>query len=386
MAGRMEMKMEKNKISKEKSNINEQILAFNQVLPFEGQVEAVALKEDGSCRLRFYAPNAKSVSVLIEETKYPCVKNQEGIWEMAYPSRKGIQYVQLLIDDTEFLTPMLPITYGYSRPYNYVALYKPEESFYQIKDVPHGSVRREFFFSEVTGEWESCVVYTPYIYEKETDRVFPVLYLQHGHGENEIGWTNSGKVHFILDNLIAEGKAVPFVVVMCNGMVQTVEDGRRIVNFRLLEKQLFQDVMPFVEGKFRVGRTKKMRAMAGLSMGSVQTSMIGLSHPDSFSALGIFSGFMRDIITGGELDMSHGQPGLNPHLALLEDKEEFVRQYPICFRAMGTEDPFWEHFAADDEMLKQKQIPHIRKEYPGAHDWNVWRMCIYDFAQLIFKD
>ena len=73
-------------------------------------------------------------------------------------------------------------------------------------------------------------------------------------------------------------------------------------------------------------------------------------------------------------------------LALLEDKEEFVRQYPICFRAMGTEDPFWEHFAADDEMLKQKQIPHIRKEYPGAHDWNVWRMCIYDFAQLIFKD
>lgn len=129
-----------------------------------------------------------------------------------------------------------------------------------------------------------------------------------------------------------------------------------------------------------------MRAMAGLSMGSVQTSMIGLSHPDSFSALGIFSGFMRDIITGGELDMSHGQPGLNPHLAFLEDKEEFVRQYPVCFRAMGTEDPFWEHFAADDEMLKQKQIPHIRKEYPGAHDWNVWRMCIYDFAQLIFKD
>lgn len=372
-------------MNKEKSSVNEQILAFNQVLPFEGQVEAVTLKEDGSYYLQFRAPDAKSVSVIIDEKEYACTKNKDGIWEMAYPSRKGIQYVQLLVDGTEFLTPMLPITYGYSRPYNYVALYKPEETFYQIKDVPHGSVRREFFFSEVTGEWESCMVYTPYVYEKETERIFPVLYLQHGHGENEIGWTNSGKVHFILDNLIAEGKAVPFVVVMCNGMVQTVENGRRIVNFRLLEKQLFQDVMPFVEQKFRVGNTKEMRAMAGLSMGSMQTSMIGLTHPDSFCALGIFSGFMKDIISGGEMDMSQGELSKNSHLALLEDKEEFARQYPICFRAMGTEDPYWEYFAQDDIMLAEKQIPHIRKEYPGAHDWNVWRMCIYDFAQMIFK-
>lgn len=369
-----------------KSNVNEQILAFDRVLPFEGQVEAVVLKADGSYRLQFSAPDANRVTVLIDEKEYPCARNQDGVWEMDYPSRKAIQYVQLLVDGTEFLTPMLPITYGYSRPYNYVALSKPEESFYQIKDVPHGSVRREFFFSEVTGEWESCIVYTPYIYEEEKERVFPVLYLQHGHGENEIGWTNSGKAHFILDNLIAEGKAVPFVVVMCNGMVQTVDNGKRMVNFRLLEKQLFQDVMPFVEQKFRVGKTKEMRAMAGLSMGSMQTSMIGLAHPERFCALGIFSGFMRDIISGGEMDMSHGEPSRNSHLALLEDKEEFVRQYPICFRAMGTEDPYWEHFAADDEMLKEKQIPHIRKEYPGAHDWNVWRMCIYDFAQLIFKE
>lgn len=372
-------------MNKEKINVNEQILAFNQVLPFEGQVEAVAQKEDGSYCLRFSAPEAKKVSVIIDETEYPCVRNEDGVWEMDYPSQKGIQYVQLLVDGTEFLTPMLPITFGYSRPYNYVALYKPEESFYQIKDVPHGSVRREFFFSEVTGEWESCMVYTPYIYEKETDRIFPVLYLQHGHGENEIGWTNSGKVHFILDNLIAEGKAVPFVVVMCNGMVQTVENGLRYVNFNLLEKQLFEDVMPFVEQKFRVGRTKQMRAMAGLSMGSMQTSIIGFNHPESFSALGIFSGFVRDFLTGSEMDMMRGGVSANSHLAFLEDKEEFARQYPICFRAMGTEDPFWEHFAQDDAMLKEKQIPHIRKEYSGAHDWNVWRMCIYDFAQMIFK-
>ena len=125
------------------------------------------------------------------------------------------------------------------------------------------------------------MVYTPYCYEEETEREFPVLYLQHGHGENEIGWTASGKVNFILDNLIAEKKAVPMVIVMSNGMVQTVtEKGERIVDFKLLENQLLTDIMPYIEKKFRVGRTKKMRAMAGLSMGSLQTSIIGFKHPE----------------------------------------------------------------------------------------------------------
>lgn len=103
-------------------------------------------------------------------------------------------------------------------------------------------------FSKVTEEWESCIVYTPYCYEEETEREFPVLYLQHGHGENEIGWTASGKVNFILDNLIAEKKAVPMVIVMSNGMVQTVtEEGERIVDFKLLENQLLTDIMPYIE-------------------------------------------------------------------------------------------------------------------------------------------
>lgn len=365
-------------------NINEQALCFDRVLPWAGQIGAVNWK-DSKCYIQIKAPEAFNVSFRILEEEYPCVKREDGIWEMEYSFKRGIQLVQLIVDGLEVLTPLLPITYGYSRPYNYVTMDMEDEYFYQIKDVPHGSVRKEYFFSEVTGEWECCTVYTPYIYEKETKREFPVLYLQHGHGENEIGWTASGKVHFIMDNLIAEGKAVPFVIVMSNGMVQTVKDGKRIVNFHLLEKQLLKDIIPFVEQKFRVGKSKEMRAMAGLSMGSLQTSMIGLSHPEYFSALGVFSGFVSDCITGNELDMAHTESGNNKHLKILDDKEEFARQFLVFFRAIGDEDHVLSFFEADDKMLQEKQITHIRKIYSGIHDWNVWRMCIRDFAQLIFK-
>ena len=366
-------------------NINEQKLGFDRVLPWEGQVPAL-VKEGEHYFLQVKAPEAENVTFTMNEEEFPCTREDDGIWRMEYTLRTGIQYVQLKIDDVEVVTPLLPITYGYSRPYNYVALEMKNEEFYQVKDVPHGSVHREYFFSKVTGEWESCMVYTPYCYEEETEREFPVLYLQHGHGENEIGWTASGKVNFILDNLIAEKKAVPMVIVMSNGMVQTVtEKGERIVDFKLLENQLLTDIMPYIEKKFRVGRTKKMRAMAGLSMGSLQTSIIGFKHPEYFSSLGIFSGFVTDIIQGSPLDMVDRGTSENEHMKILDDAKVFNKTFDVYFRAMGDKDPFWENFAHDDQILNEKGIDQIRNVYPGAHDWNVWRMCIHDFAQLIFK-
>ena len=367
-------------------NLNEQPLAFDRVLPWEGQVPAF-VREGERCYLQIAAPEAESVSFLIEEAEHPCRKDERGIWRTEYKVRKGIHLVQLLIDSTPVITPLLPITYGYSRPYNYVAMEMEEEDFYRIKDVPHGSVRREYFCSAVTGEWESCMVYTPYCYEKETEKTFPVLYLQHGHGENEAGWTASGKVNFILDNLIAEGKAVPMAVVMSNGMVQTVnEDGKRIVDFRLFEKQLLTDIIPYVEKKFRIGGKKELRAMAGLSMGSLQTSITGFKHPEIFSSLGVFSGFVTDIIQGSALDQVKRGKSKNEHMKILDNAEQFSESFEIFFRAMGDEDPFWENFVRDDQILKEKGIRQIRKVYPGTHDWNVWRMCIRDFAQMIFCD
>ena len=348
-------------------NMTHQALAFDRVLPWEGQVPACEIQPDGRAVLRITAPKAQTVSFVIMDEKYPCTRTEDGIWELELPFRTGHHYVQLKIDDVEVLTPLLPISYGYSRPYNYVELPVPDEDFYQIKEVPHGSVRREYFFSSVTGEWESCTVYTPAEYEEQTDKIYPVLYLQHGHGENETGWTTAGSLQFILDNLIAEGKAVPFAVVMCNGMVQTVtDDGRCIVDFMLLEPQLLTDVIPFV------------------SMGSLQTSIIGFTHPEYFCALGVFSGFVTDMMQGTELDMVDRGPGDNAHLRILDDAESFARAFPVFFRAIGDEDPYKNYFDEDDQMLEARHIAHTRRIYHGIHDWNVWRQCIRDFAQMIF--
>lgn len=364
---------------------DEQALGFDEVLLWKNQVQPF-VREGEQTYLQIMAPNAKKAAFIIEEKEHLCSRNENGIWKTECRLCPGIHYVQLLLDDAEVLTPVLPITYGYSRPYNYIEVEEEtqEEDFFRIQDVPHGSVRREYFFSEVTQRWESCIVYTPYCYEEE-QREFPVLYLQHGHGENEIGWTASGKVNFILDNLIASGKAVPMVVVMSNGMVQTANSqGERIVDFRLFEKQLLTDILPYIQKKFRVGRTKEMRAMAGLSMGSLQTSITGFLHPEYFCALGIFSGFVTNIIEGSELDMVDRGPGDNAHMKILDDAENFQRTFPVFFRAMGEDDPFWQYFAHDDEILKKKGIAQIRRVYPGIHDWNVWRRCIRDFVQMIF--
>ncbi len=367
-----------------KYSIEEQALAFDKVLTPEEWVPGV-LHRDGKTFLQIKAPDAKEVAFLIKEVKTPCTKDEEGVWTVEYPMDVGFSYVQLLIDNTPVITPCLPISYGYSRPYNYVAL-KTDENFFEIRDVPHGSVRKEYFFSKVTDTWESCTVYTPYEYETEKEKVYPVLYLQHGHGENEVGWTASGKAHFIMDNLIAEKKAKPFIIVMSNGMTQTKVNGETVVDFQLFEEQLLSDIIPFVESKFRAGKTKDMRAMAGLSMGSMQTSVIGMKHPDMFCALGVFSGFVTDILQGGVLDKIDRGPSDNIHLKILDDSENFAKQFKVFFRAIGEEDPFLPFFKKDDAMLEEKNIKHTRTIYRGSHDWNTWRRCIYDFAQMIFKE
>lgn len=361
-----------------------QALSFHPVLPWQPAAEGVH-QENGENWLSLYFPNAKQATLVFAEKEYAGQRQKNGLWKWKLPFDSAINYVQLVVDGSEILSPALPIGYGYSRPYNFVTLDVEGEDYYGLQNVPHGSVRREYFYSGVTGEWESCMVYTPPEYEK-TAETYPVLYLQHGHGENEIGWTSAGRVNFILDNLLAENKAAPFLVVMCNGMVQKVQkDGKRKVDFTLLEPQLLWDVIPFIENKFRVKKEKTGRAMAGLSMGSLQTCITVFRHPEMFAYAGLFSGFMTDFIQGSELDMIQRPAGKNEHLRILDDRQAFSQAFRVFFRAMGTEDVFMEHFLRDDALCREKGISHIRKTYEGAHDWNVWRRCIYDFSQLIFR-
>ncbi|MCR5156456.1 MAG: enterochelin esterase [Butyrivibrio sp.] len=360
-------------------------LCFNDVIPYDGRPNPVVMR-DGKYFLRLLEKDAGSVQMLFAEQLYDFKETEDGIWELELPFTTAFNCVQIRVDGRDTLSALLPISYGYSRPYNYVELPAKDGDFYALKDVPHGSVRREYFFSGVTGEWESCLVYTPAEYDVNPGKTYPVLYLQHGHGENEVGWTYSGKVNFIMDNLIAERKATPFVIVMNNGMVQKKTlDGEHIVDHLLFESMLLEDVIPFIESRYHAGGSKEKRGMAGLSMGSMQTSMTVMRHPEMFSEVGIFSGFLRDWISGSELDMSCHEPSSDDHLAVFDNAAAFNGYFRNFFRAMGDEDPFFDHFLSDDRLCSEKGIHFQRKVYKGTHDWNVWRMCINDFAQMIFK-
>lgn len=379
-----------------------QALAFNQMLEFQDSVPAVIQNDDGSVTLQIAAPNAGKVEFKIVETVVPAEKGADGVWRCTYTEKTAINYVQLLIDDVPVITPLLPISYGYSRPYNFVELPVAandgsSNDFYAIKDVPHGAVRRQYFHSTVTGCDESILVYTPAEYDQNPEKKYPVLYLQHGHGENETGWTYSGKVNFIMDNLIAENKAVPFVIVMSNGMVQvdadTVEPGplvpagsRKLTDFMKFPSYLLNDVIPYVEKTFHVRTDRDGRAMAGLSMGSFHTSITTLSNPDKFCAAGVFSGFMCNFMEGSFLDAVKRPEGNSNYLSFLDDAEKANAAFKPFFRAMGDKDLFFQFFEKDDALCAEKGFNAVRKVYPGTHDWNVWRLCIRDFAQMIFKD
>lgn len=356
-------------------------LCFNDCLPYDNRPEPV-VKRNGSYYLRLFEKDAKSVQIRYNEELFDLENVGDDIWEMKLFFKRAVNYVQVLVDGREVLEAILPITFGYSRPYNYIELPEKGGEFYELRNVEHGSVRREYFFSETTGRFESCLVYTPAVYDREPCKVFPVLYLQHGHGENETDWTYAGKVNFIMDNLLADKKAKPFVIVMNNGMVQNKD---RVVDHLLFEPMLLRDIIPFIENKYHVGGSREKRGMAGLSMGSMQTSMTVMNNPDMFSEVGIFSGFLRDWISGSELDMKGHEESKNKHLKALDDADRFNGYFKTFFRGIGDEDPFMEHFLGDDEILREKGISCTRKIYSGSHDWNVWRSCFYDFAQLIFR-
>ena len=360
-----------------------QALAYDTVIPPLGVPQAVSF-ELGKTVIRLFYPNASRVALRIGEVDYDMTKSGD-VWICDFPATGGINYVQVLVDGNEVLNPYLPIGYGYSRPYNYVEQPVCNCERWSMEGVRHGTIHQEYIYSIITGTYERCVVYTPFGYE-QSDQEYPVLYLQHGHGENEMGWSTAGKVQFILDHLIAEGDATPFIVVMSNGMVQIHDDmGRPYVDHLMFERFLLDDVIPTIEHKYRVKRGKENRAMAGLSMGSIQTAVTTFYHPEMFSYVGIFSGFLHDWIRGSELDMMDRGPSDNGHLELLSDPEKFRSSFRVFFRGIGSEDPFLEHFLGDDAMLEEAGIESIRRIYNGTHDWNVWRDCIYDFAKLIFK-
>ncbi len=324
---------------------------------------------EGKVRLKLLLTGARKAELDQFGHMHPLAPAGDGYFEGTVDLGRGFQYFFLKVDGCDVLSPYLPIGYGCCRPMNFLDIPVPGEDWAGLEGVPHGAVTRHYYPSRVTGRQEICLVYTPPCYDP--NQKYPVLYLQHGYGENETGWVYQGHVGRIADRLLNEGKIRPMIIVMGNGMVWDEEPGIRRM---LFPDVLLTDLMPFIEKTYPTLTDKWHRAMAGLSMGSFQTSYTTLSHPELFGYVGVFSGFLRDVRGSGD----------NRHLALLDDPARFAESFRVFYRAMGTGDQFFETFLEDDRMLEEKGVSVTRATFPGGHDWGVWRRCIHDFLPRIF--
>lgn len=330
---------------------------------------------DGRVFFRLKAPGAREVAIDQFGNITPLTRVDENMWEGAVEMGAGFKYFFLKVDGCDVLNPYLPIGYGCCRPMNFVDVPVPGEDWNQLReDVPHGSVTRHYYHSTVSGKTESCLVYLPAAYDAA--KKYPVLYLQHGYGENETGWVYQGHVARIADNLLYEGKMAEMIIVMGCGMVQPKDGDAHDLGRMLFPQVLLTDLIPYIEARYPVLTDKWHRAMAGLSMGSYQTSIVTLTNPDLFGYAGVFSGFLRFPRPDGSAEK---------HLALLEDAAKFNESFRVFYRAMGTEDNFFQSFANDDEMLEGRGLNMERQLFPGGHDWSVWRRCIYNFLPKLFK-
>ena len=335
-------------------------------------IQGAEVLADGTVRFRIIASDAHEVVIDRFGTLFPLARVEDGTWEGVFDLGKGFQYFFLKIEGADVLCPYLPIGYGCCRPMNFVDVpVEDMQGWDSLEDVPHGAVARHYYPSAVTGKHEICLVYTPPAYNPA--KPLPVLYLQHGYGENETGWVYQGHVGRIADRLIAEGKMREMLIVMGNGMVKKDGVGERMLYPEILVK----DLIPFVESRYAARADKWHRAMAGLSMGSYQTSITTLSHPELFGYAGLFSGFLRA-----------PWPSETPeaHLNMLKDPSAFNAAFRVFYRAMGTEDMFYDRFEKDDEYLDGKGLNILRETFPGGHDWTVWRRCIRSFLPRLFPD
>ncbi|MFB3776584.1 MAG: alpha/beta hydrolase-fold protein [Bryobacteraceae bacterium] len=335
---------------------------------------------DGRVWFQFKAPGAKLVQVRIIATDkvYDMQKDKDGVWNAVItPPGVGFQYHMFIVDGLEVTDPGSEPYYSNGIKTGYEGIASGED-YYAIKPVPHGQVRQYWFFSKVTQTFRRMYIYTPPDYDANLKARYPVLYLQHGAGEDEAEWTHAGLANFILDNLIAEKKAVPMMIVMNNGFASRPGEtqargpgGAR--NFSAFEQMLIEEVIPEIDAKFRTIADRDHRAMAGLSMGGMQTFQIGLTHLDVFSHLGMFSGAplgaskpLDDILAQGA--------ALNKRLHL------------FWFGAGTNEERFISRQRELRGLFEKAGIKAVYYESQGTvHEFQTWRRCLNQFAPLLFR-
>ena len=352
-------------------------------------------------RAQISAPTATSVGLDIDGKIYEMTKDENGVWTgTSAPQDEGFHYYQLNIDGASVPDPGSKYFYGAGRWGSGIDVPAADQDFYTVHNVPQGSVNEVYYWSTVTETMRHGYIYLPAEYYSNPTKKFPVLYLQHGMGENETGWSAQGHTGIIMDNLIAEGKAVPFIIYMDNGLNARPAgqqgqagpggfggqrpQGQRPQGQRPqgqggpggpggfgrgfsnpFEDVLIKDIIPMVEKNYRVIADTPHRAMAGLSMGGMQTHGISINNPTTFAYIGIFSGgtFRPDE---------------------LKDNADFKKTNKVIFMSCGGK----ENMGVDEAAKNLKEIGYNAHSYVSpetAHEWQTWRRSLYQFAQLIFK-
>ena len=362
---------------------------------------------DRSVAFRVDAPNAQKVQVRLGGA-HDMTRGADGLWTVTIPPQViGFHYYSIVVDGATVADPATRTFFGSGWDNSGIEIPAPDADFYSAKDVPHGEVRERWYYSKVTGNWRPAHIYTPPEYESNTRARYPVLYLLHGWGENEQGWELQGHVDFIMDNLIAEKKAKPMIIVMENlnavkpGADANLYAARSIIARPSMAdvlpppggrapggrggfpanwdgtftEMMLNDLIPMVEHSYRVAPGRENRAMAGLSMGGMQSFLTVLPNLDKFAYLGGFSG------------SSGGGPGFDPKTSnngVFADPAAFNKKMKVLFLGIGSvEGPNTKNFS---DQLARAGIHNVYFESPGtAHEWLTWRRCLNDFAPRLFR-
>lgn len=336
---------------------------FPQILP------------DNRAVFRVKAPHAQRVQIDLGRN-YDLSKDTGGYWTVTTDAiSEGFHYYSLLIDEVAVADPASETFYGMGRMAAGIEIPFAGGAYYAVKDVPHGDIRTKRYFSPVTNSWRRCLVYTPPGYDSAVNQQYPVLYLLHGGGEDERGWSSQGKTDLILDNLIAAKKAKPMLVVMMDGNVSAGAFNEQ--SLRSFENELKRVVIPFVEKNYRTTADAAHRALAGLSMGGLQTLYAGVGNTGQFAYLGVFSSGWF----GGR------QPVAEQQYAFMKQSADKIntdlRQFWIAMG--GKEDIAYNNCRNMLAKFDELKIRYTYSEYPGGHTWPVWRNNLYEFSQLLFK-
>ena len=374
----------------------------NQFQPAETNVwgaEYPRIDSTGRVQIRIKAPEANKVKLNFwSGPKVDMEKQADGFWTVTTtPLVPGLHYYVINVDGIDASDPGSKAFFGGSRYTSMVEIPEPGATYYSIQDVPHGQVRDVWYESKVTGSWRHAMVYLPPDYDAQTKKRYPVLYLQHGGGEDETGWIRQGRANVILDNLIAAGEAKPMIIVMAYGYARRAGSVAPNLNAATLgtpqgaqamaemakafEDDIVESLVPFVDKTYRTLTDRNNRAMAGLSMGGFQTFQITTKHLDLFSHIGGFSGI------GGMLE--DRKPDLKTDFnGVFADPAAFAKKIHVLYFGVGTAEP--ERFTARirglHTLLTDAGIQHVYWESPGTdHEWQTWRRNLKGFAPLLFR-